>query len=165
MIEALVMTLVLTAPLKLDAPPMPAVIAAESDPNQTGLQNSAYQGIYYDETLEPYRQCVAQREGRHHYSIVGENGRYQSTYQMTPALVRGAAWMMTGELKHEYGITKGLRIRNILLNAPGHTWARRWMDQAFWTILNWRGSGSGVHHWAGGRFSCYLGMTDYGGDR
>jgi hypothetical protein len=165
MLETLLITAVLMAPPEMDTASMPVVSATRSDPNQTGRKPSAYEGIYYRKTFEPYRQCVAQREGRHQYWVTGNNGRYQSTYQMTPALVRGAAWMMTAELKSTYGKSKGLRIRNTLLETPGKRWARQWMDQAFWTVLNWRGDASGAQHWAGGRFSCYPGMANYGGDR
>lgn len=165
MLETLLMTIVLIAPPQVEPAPMPKVIATRIDPNQTGRKPSAYTGIYYKENLEPYRQCVAQREGRNQYWGTGNNGRYQSTYQMTPTLVRGAAWMMTAELKSAYGKSKGLKIRDILLKTPGKRWARQWMDQAFWTILNWRGEASGAQHWVGGRFSCYPGMTNYGGDR
>lgn len=165
MLETLLMTVVLMSPPETDRAVMPVVTATKSDPNQTGRKPSAYQGRFYDSGLEPYRQCVAQREGRHQYWVTGNNGGYQSTYQMTPALVRGAAWMMTRELKQVYGKEMGLKIRNILLETPGKRWARQWMDQAFWTVLNWRGKTSGAQHWAGGRFSCFPGMKDYGGDR
>ena len=143
----------------------PAPTAAKSDPNQTGRQPSAYTGKYYIADLEPYRQCVAQREGRFQYWTTGSNGFYESTYQMTDALVRGAAWMITPELKKTYGPSKGMEIRDILLDTPGRKWSRYYMDMAFWTVLNWKGTASGAGHWAGGRFSCQPGMSNYGSNR
>lgn len=164
MIETLLLTAILTASPNLPEKP-PAPVAAKSDPNQTGRQPSAYTGKYYHPDLEPYRQCVGQREGRFQYWVTGSNGFYESTYQMTDALVRGAAWMITPELKRTYGPEKGREIRDTLLDTPGSRWSRFYMDMAFWTILNWEHKTSGAHHWAGGRFSCQPGMSNYGGNR
>jgi hypothetical protein len=139
----------------------PAPVAAKSDPNQTGLQPSAYKGDYFDPTMEPYRRCVAYREGRFQYWGTGANGRYESTYQMSDALVVGAAWMMTDELKATFGPEKGLEIRDTLLDTPGRKWSRYYMDMAFWTVVNWEGRASGASHWAAQKTACHPSMDKW----
>ena len=163
-VSILLATALLTGTTVMPATPPPPV-ASKHDPNQTGRQPSAYKGKYFDPSMEPYRQCVAQREGRHQYWVTGSNGYYESTYQMTDALVRGAAWMITPELKATYGAKEGKRIRDILLNTPGRKWSRFYMDMAFWTVVNYEGRASGAFHWYGGRFSCHPDMKHWGGDR
>ncbi len=133
------------------APPPPT--ASPSDPAQHGYQPSAYRGSKFRKTQERLRRCIGQREGRFNYSGTGGNGRYQSTYQMTPALLRGAAWMMRPELIATYG-KPGAAVFRVLLHTPGHRWSRFYMDAAFYTILNARGDLSGLHHWNGGRYVC-----------
>lgn len=142
----------------------PSVVAVKSDPGQTGVRASAYRGRWFDQRDEEYRKCIAQREGRGQYWVTGSNGFYESTYQMTDALVRGAAWEMTPELRAMYPERWRL-IRNALLDTPGHLWGRFWMDMAFWTILNVDGPREGAAHWFGGRFTCTPGMPDWGGPR
>lgn len=165
MIETVLLAAALSmTPREMPATP-PPVAVAKSDPNQTGRQPSAYRGEFYDPTMEPYRQCVAQREGRHQYWVTGSNGLYESTYQMTDALVAGAAWMMAPELRDTFGDEEGKRIRDELLETPGRKWNRFYMDMAFWTVVNWEGRASGAGHWRGGRFSCHPDMDDWGGSR
>jgi hypothetical protein len=146
-------------------PSYPAPLADKSDPDQMGYGPSEYTGKFYREVDEHYRRCVAQREGRFQYWVTGNNGFYESTFQMTDALVRGASWMIQPELKSMFGARAGKKIALTLRNSPGHKWDRFYMDMAFWTILNWNGPRSGAFHWAGGRFTCTPGMSDYGGDR
>lgn len=130
-----------------------------------GVQPSAYQGEYYIKSQEPYRKCVAQREGRHQYWVTGSNGFYLGTYQMTHALARGAVWMMGPELKRMFGKERGKQIRQELHATKPTKWGRFYWDMAFYTVLNYEYPGSGLHHWRGGRFSCTLTMTDWGGAR
>jgi len=132
-------------------PPTP--IASPSDPAQTGYQPSAYKGRKFRKTQERLRRCIGQREGRFQYWGTGGDGRYQSTYQMTPALLRGAAWMMRPELIAEYG-KQGAHVFRVLLRTPGHLWSRFYMDAAFYTVLNARGELSGLGHWKAGRYAC-----------
>lgn len=160
-IGALVIVLLaLVAPVaKTATPPTPPpVVAMPSDPDQTGVRASAYTGRYYRAVDEGYRRCVAFREGRGFYGGTGANGYYQSTYQMTQALVRGAAWMMTDELR-EMWPDRWRVVRDTLLDTPGHLWRRFYMDMAWWTVANWNGPRSGVRHWylAGSR--CVPGMV------
>lgn len=146
MLEAIVLTAILTT--------APTPVMPKDAPIQTGYQPSAYTGDYYREDQEPYRKCVGEREGRFQYWGTGSNGYYESTYQMTDALVRGAAWMIRPELKEMFGKEEGKRIGDILLDTPGSKWHRFYMDMAFYTILNYEGEWSGKFHWKGGRWSC-----------
>lgn len=145
---------VLVAALTLGMPAQPPAIHTPKVEN-TGAQASAYQGRYYSERLERFRLCVGQREGRFQYWGTGSNGRYQGTYQMTPELIRGAAWMMTRELRATYP-SAWRAIRDALLETPGHKWSRFYQDMAFFTIASWRSPGSGAKHWSGGRYSCHI---------
>ena len=130
-----------------------------------GPAPSAYTGRYYNPADEPYRLCVAQREGRHNYSGTGSNGLYQGTYQMTRELVRGAIWMASREWAHLYGKAAARSIREQLHAAKPATYSRAVWDQLFWTVLNWNGPRSGARHWAGGRFTCTPGSAFDGGNR
>jgi len=161
--EAVLATALMLTPSSMPAVP-PAPTASVSDPDQTGRQPSAYTGRKYRAEHEQFRLCVAQREGRFQYGVTGSNGFYQGTYQFTSALARGAAWMMTAELRSAYP-RQWRAIRNTLLDTPMHQWSRFYQDAAFWTVLNWEGNASGARHWAGGRFQCTPGMSYYGGDR
>lgn len=124
-----------------------------------GAQPSAYIGKYFAPRDEPFRKCVAQREGRHQYWITGANGKYVGTYQMTRALARGAVWMMQREWAELYGPAKAREMRVTLHSTDPTRWSREIWDQAFWTVLNWSGPRSGARHWAGGRFTCTPGMA------
>jgi hypothetical protein len=159
---ALALAAVLSMPTANTAPPVAVPKTAAS---QTGVQPSAYTGRYYDPTQEPYRMCVAQREGRGQYWGTGSNGMYLGTYQMTIPLARGAVWMMGRELKATHGKKRGREIRRQLHATKPTLWHRHYWDMAFYTILNWEHRGSGAHHWAGGRFHCQLDMSHYGGAR
>ena len=87
--EAVLSTVLMLAPGSMPVDP-PQPTASVSDPDQTGKQPSAYEGRKYRPEHEQFRLCVAQREGRFQYGVTGSNGFYESTYQMTDALVRGA---------------------------------------------------------------------------
>lgn len=128
-------------------PVAPPVSMPPSAPIQTGWQHSAYTGHYYRPYQEPYRKCVSHREGRFQYWTTGSNNYYEGTYQMTDALLRGAAWMMAPELREKFGDKKGKEIRDKLLETPGRRWHRYYQDQAFYTILNWHGDWTGRKHW------------------
>ena len=131
----------------------PAPTASKSDPNQTGWQPSAYRGWKFRAAQERLRRCIGQREGRFQYWGTGGNGRYEGPYQMTDALVRGAAWMMRPELIATYG-KQGAHVFRVLLRTPGHRWSRFYMDAAFYAVLNARGDLSGISKWSGGRWRC-----------
>lgn len=124
-----------------------------------GPAASYYQGRYFYAGDESYRACIADREGRWNYAGTGAGGKYQGTYQMTKALVRGAVWMASKEWAHLYGAKTAKAMRVQLHNADPRTYSREVWDQLFWTVLNWDGPRSGAHHWAGGRFRCTPGMA------
>ena len=148
---AAVLAVALLAPAALPPAPPPVVVSVD-DPGQTGVRGSAYTGKYYRQHQENYRKCVAGREGRHQYWTTGNWNFFEGTYQMTDALITGAAWMMGRELQKTYPNWE--IIRGQLLDTPGHKWGRFWQDMAFYTVLNWRGDGVGATHWAGGRHVC-----------
>lgn len=157
---AIVLSAALLAPTGTPTPPPTHATEQES-----GHEPSAYRGKYYSAVDEPYRVCVAQREGRHQYWVTGSNGMYQGTYQMTRALVRGAVWMAAVEWREVHGPKVARQMRKHLHATDPRTYSREVWDQLFWTVLNWDGPRSGAHHWAGGRFSCTPGMTGSVGSR
>ena len=146
----MITSLVLAAAVTL----APQVHMTKADPIQTGMQTSAYKGKYYHKSQERIRKCIGQREGRFQYWGTGSHGLYQSTYQMTAPLVKGAAWMMGPELRSMFGKKTGNTIQDRLLHTQGKYWHRFYMDMAFYTIANWKGVGTGLHHWNGGRYTC-----------
>ena len=150
---AAVLAVSLLAPVTMPITPPPVTVSLQAA-GQTGERSSAYVGKFYDPSQETFRRCVGQREGRFQYWGTGSMGFYEGTYQMTDALVTGAAWMIGRELRENYPNWR--IIRGQLLDAPGHKWGRFWQDMAFYTILNWRGKGVGATHWAGGRYGCQL---------
>ena len=118
-----------------------------------GALPSMYRGRYFHVDQEPFRRCVAQREGMNHYDVRGGGGgNYFGTYQMSRAFQRGAAYMMAAEsAKTHDGLRKdALRLRYVPINH----WSRYFQDRAFYTVLNARGKWSGKGHWAGGRWHC-----------
>ncbi|HEY7824666.1 MAG TPA: hypothetical protein VIG24_17625 [Acidimicrobiia bacterium] len=146
-----------------DHPSSPPVI---NPPGKVeGMKPSAYRGKYFIASQEPYRKCVAQREGRFQYWGTGGNGYYLGTYQMSKPLTRGAVWMITPELREMYGDKRGKRIRDRLFATKPTKWHRFYWDMAFYTVLNYEYPTSGVKHWAGGRFHCRPDMTHWGGER
>lgn len=130
-----------------------------------GVEPSPYRGKYFIPSQEPYRKCVAQREGRHQYWGTGSNGMYLGTYQMTHGLAEGSVWMMTPELRAMYGDEVGKAIRDELFATKPTKWGRFYWDMAFYTVLNWEYPGSGEKHWRGGRYGCRIGMQDWDPDR
>ena len=151
MMAAAVLAVALLAPAALPPAPPPVVVAVD-DPAQTGVRGSAYRGDYFRQSQETFRKCVGERESHMNFSGTGNWGYYEGAYQMTDALITGAAWMMGRELQKTYPNWK--IIRGQLLDTPGHKWGRFWQDMAFYTVLNWRGDGVGATHWAGGRHVC-----------
>jgi len=130
------------------APPLTASHA------EKGYEPSAYEGRYYDARYEGLRKCIGQREGRWNYSGTGANGRYVGTYQFTRELARGASWMMEKEWRALYGSKTARAMRLKLQTTDPTKWSREVWDQAFWTVLSWNGSLSGLRHWNGGRYHC-----------
>lgn len=127
----------------------------EAQMNDVHERDSSYTGRFYYADQEPYRQCVAEREANGRAWARGGGGdNYYGTYQFSLPLWRGATYMMTPELKREYGDAKGKHIAVKLRALPPSKVATRWQTQAFYTVLNWEGKWSGKSHWKGGRWTC-----------
>ena len=118
-----------------------------------GALPSLYRGLYFHPEQEPFRRCVAEREGEFQYDVQGGGGNnYFGTYQMSSAFQRGAAYMMASESRRT---DDGLRREALSLRyKPINQWGRFWQDRAFATVLNYNGLWSGRHHWANGRWAC-----------
>ncbi len=137
---------------------LPTAIPAPPDlvatTQELGFEASAYRGEYFIKSQESYRECVAYREGRHNYAGTGNNGYHLGTYQFTADLARGAIWMMAKEWSKKYGKATARAMRVKLHKVKPTKWSRAIWDQAFYTILNWNGRGSGEKHWAAQRGNC-----------
>ncbi len=118
-----------------------------------GVEPSLYRGDFYRASVEKVRQCVAKRESEGHYDVVSHNG-YYGAYQMSPALAKGATWMMLREHKRLLGADVASRIMAELRRTPVNEWPRYWQDAAFSTVYNWKHTASGAKHWRGGRWHC-----------
>lgn len=119
-----------------------------------GVEASLYRGKYYRAALESKRRCIADRESEGHYDVVNPSGAYRGAYQVSAALARGATWMMLKEHKQLMGPEAAKKTLAKLRATPMNKWPRYWQDAAFHTVANWEGTGSGIAHWAGGRWHC-----------
>jgi hypothetical protein len=143
------------------APPAPTLhermldftMKSEDTLDMRGVEPSLYRGAYYRASVEPKRQCVAKRESEGFYDVVSHDG-YFGAYQMSPALAKGATWMMLKEHKTLLGEDVAKRVLAKLRRTPVNEWPRYWQDAAFSTVYNWKHTGSGAKHWRGGRWHC-----------
>ena len=119
-----------------------------------GVEPSLYRGRYYRSAIEPKRLCIAERESEGHYDVVSSSGSYYGAYQVSRELARGATWMMLKEHKRLMGEKSARQVLARLRAKPMNTWPRYWQDAAFSTVANWEHTGSGIAHWAGGRWHC-----------
>jgi hypothetical protein len=119
-----------------------------------GVERSLYRGKYYRAAVESKRLCIVNRESEGHYDVVNSSGAYRGAYQVSAQLARGATWMMLKEHKALMGEATAKRVLAHLRSIPMNQWPRYWQDAAFSTIANWEHTGSGVAHWAGGRWHC-----------
>ena len=106
---------------------------------------SLYQGRHYVERHNHKRICVRQRESKHDYRAVSRTGRYRGAYQFSPALARGAAWMIQADLINTgtpKRVARGVG-QQLRMNAM-NKWAPFWQDYAFWIVWN---DGDGRFHW------------------
>ena len=108
-----------------------------------GVADSLYKGKWFSVKAEDNRRCIVRKETGGNYESVSSGGDYRGAYQMSRALAVGAAWMMQGEVKKEFG-TEAAAVVDKLRDIPTQKWNRYWQDRAFWTI--WR-NGSGSDHW------------------
>jgi len=125
-------------------------VAAGPDPIDIGPKThnspvSLYQGRHYVERHNSKRLCVRKRESKNDYRAVSATGRYRGAYQFSPALAKGAAWMIQRELRTT-GTPKAVaqHIGKRLRSHPMNQWAPFWQDFAFWIV--WDG-GEGRSHW------------------
>lgn len=155
MIDVLFMAF-MSQPAQLEHREMPTISRSSREPqmNDVHLDDSTYRGEFYDPAQEPYRKCVAERESNGHAWSQSKSRTYHGAYQMSTALWRGATFMMTPELKRQYGVEMGKRIARELRSIKASQAAMHWQTQAFYTVLNWDGRWSGKSHWAGGRWTC-----------
>ena len=119
-----------------------------------GVERSLYRGKYYRQAIESRRLCIVERESEGHYDVVNPGGAYRGAYQVSSQLARGATWMMLKEHKALMGETAAKKVLAGLRAKPFNQWPRYWQDAAFSTIANWEHTGSGIAHWAGGRWHC-----------
>lgn len=133
----------------------PDLFAGRDDPAMTG-EKSPYKGKFYRASQRTYALCVLRRESNAHWFSTNRANGYFGGRQFSAALAVGATYMMTAELREVYGKRIGEQIARKLRATEMHKWLPRWQDQAFFTVVNWRGDGSGAQHFAGGRSSCAL---------
>jgi len=119
-----------------------------------GVETSLYRGKYYRTGVESRRLCIVRRESEGHYDVVNPSGAYRGAYQVSSSLARGATFMMLKEHSALMGEANAKRVLTQLRKTPINKWPRYWQDALFSTVANWDGTGSGVHHWAGGRWHC-----------
>lgn len=119
-----------------------------------GVERSLYRGKYYRQAIESRRLCIVERESEGHYDVVNPSGAYRGAYQVSSQLARGATWMMLKEHKALMGEATAKKVLANLRQKPFNQWPRYWQDAAFSTIANWEHTGSGIAHWAGGRWHC-----------
>ena len=119
-----------------------------------GVEPSLYRGKYYRTAVESRRLCIVRRESEGHYDVVNPTGSYRGAYQVSSSLARGATYMMLKEHASLMGETSAKRVLAQLRKTPINKWPRYWQDALFSTVANWEHTGSGVRHWAGGRWHC-----------
>lgn len=119
-----------------------------------GVEASLYKGKYYRASVETKRRCIVRRESSGVYNVVNPSGSYFGAYQVSRSLARGATWMMLKEHKALMGAKEAKTVLAKLRATPMNRWPRYWQDAAFSTVANWKRTGSGLQHWAGGRWHC-----------
>lgn len=119
-----------------------------------GVESSLYKGRFYRASVEAKRECIVRRESSGVYNVVSASGSYFGAYQVSRALARGATWMMLKEHKALMGAKEARTVLAKLRATPMNKWPRYWQDAAFSTVWNWKHTGSGAAHWAGGRWRC-----------
>jgi hypothetical protein len=129
-------------------------LKSKATKDMRGVEPSLYRGKYYRAAVEAKRRCIAARESEGHYDVVNPSGAYRGAYQVSAALARGATWMMLKEHKQLMGEKAARSVLAKLRATPMNKWPRYWQDAAFHTVANWNHTGSGIAHWAGGRWHC-----------
>jgi hypothetical protein len=122
--------------------------------DMVGVQPSLYRGKYYRKAIESRRLCIVKRESEGHYYSVNHTGSYRGAYQVSAALAEGATWMMLPEHQRLMGVALAQATMAQLRATKFNAWPRYWQDALFSTVANWKHTGSGLKHWAGGRWHC-----------
>jgi len=122
--------------------------------DMVGVQPSLYRGTYYRKSIESRRLCIVKRESEGHYFSVNHTGSYRGAYQVSAALAEGATWMMLPEHQRLMGVALAQATMAQLRATKFNAWPRYWQDALFSTVANWKHTGSGLKHWAGGRWHC-----------
>jgi hypothetical protein len=129
-------------------------VSSKATKDMRGVESSLYRGKYYRSAIEAKRKCIVDRESEGHYDVVNPSGAYRGAYQVSASLARGATWMMLKEHKQLMGAKTAKQTLAKLRAKPMNAWPRYWQDAAFHTVANWEHTGSGIAHWAGGRWHC-----------
>jgi hypothetical protein len=129
-------------------------VSSKATKDMRGVESSLYRGKFYRSAIEAKRKCIADRESEGHYDVVNPSGAYRGAYQVSASLARGATWMMLKEHKQLMGEKAAKTTLAKLRAKPMNMWPRYWQDAAFHTVANWEHTGSGIAHWAGGRWHC-----------
>jgi hypothetical protein len=142
------------APLK-DHERLLLFVSASREANDvTGIENSLYKGKFFRPGQESLRKCILNRESAGNYKADSGTGKYRGAYQFNPDLTRGVSYMLVGEHKQLLGSGTAKDILAGLRAEPINEWNRYWQDAAFYTVANWRSTGSGLKHWDSTRFGC-----------
>ena len=131
----------LLAVVLASGPDLPGVVDKGPKPHDG---TSLHRGVKYSPRHEKMRRCIRARESNNEYRAVSPTGKYRGAYQFSPALKRGAAWMIQNQLRSTHGKETAVRIGRELRSTPMNQWAIYWQDRAFWTIWN---MGEGRSHW------------------
>ena len=137
MLEAVALSLILAK-----GPDLPAVVDKGPKPWNG---SSLHRGVLYHPRHESIRRCIRDRESSNEYRAVSRTGKYRGAYQFSPALKRGAGWMIQKQLRKTHPRKEAIRIGRELRSTPMNQWHIYWQDRAFWTIWD---KGKGRHHWA-----------------
>ncbi len=115
--------------------------------DRLGYEPSLYRGLFFRESQSRLRLCILRRESHSNYrarnrvesSAMGAYQFLDNKWRLSLVYMMVAESRRTGDgLKR---VAWGLRL------VPIARWDRYWQDRAFFTALNYRGTGAGRSHW------------------
>ena len=112
-----------------------------------GYRTSAYQGKYFDASIERLRLCIVQREAGGDYAAVSRYG-YLGAYQFMGSWNSAIRSYLKPEMTAKYG-QAGAKAVDALAGQSINRWNRFWQDAAFYAVLDQAGD-----QWYGGWFDC-----------
>lgn len=130
------------------------VTSSKNTKDLTGIESSLYKGKFFRSGQESLRKCILVRESSGNYKSISTSGKYRGAYQFNPDLARGVSYMFAKEHKKLLGKEKAKEILDKLRTTPISKWNRYWQDAAFYTVVNWDKTGSGLTHWDSTRYGC-----------